>query len=154
MRARGRSLPAYSRSAGRPGVSGAGRQGQSEEAGGGPPAAPPAGPTCKQLGSSGAGGAAAGMSSFSQGGFLRCRLLALSLRASLMVPRGAGRAWGRGVGSLKSRAEPPPEAPWDGDGPAVRPSSCSVLSTDPKRHAGPKRGPQIVQTHSCRETGV
>ena len=52
------------------------------------------GPTCKKLGSSVTGGATAGMSSFSQGGFLRCRLLVLSLRASLMVPRGARQAWG------------------------------------------------------------
>lgn len=47
---------------------------------------------CRKLGSSAAGGAAAGMSSFSQGGFLRCKLLVLSLRASLMVPGAARRA--------------------------------------------------------------
>lgn len=33
------------------------------------------------------------MSSFSQGGFLRCRLLALSLRPSLMVPGAVRQAW-------------------------------------------------------------
>lgn len=33
------------------------------------------------------------MSSFSQGGFFRCRLLVLSLRASLMVPDAAKWAW-------------------------------------------------------------
>lgn len=47
------------------------------------------GPTCRKLGSSATGGATAGMSNFSQGGFLRCRLLVLSLRASLMVPGAA-----------------------------------------------------------------
>lgn len=40
------------------------------------------------------GGAATGMSSFSHGGFLRCRLLVLSLRASLMLAAGAKQAWG------------------------------------------------------------
>lgn len=50
------------------------------------------GPTCRKLGSSDTGAATAGMSSFSQGGFLRCRLLVLSLRASLMVPDGARQA--------------------------------------------------------------
>lgn len=40
---------------------------------------------CRKLGSSAAGGTTAGMSSFSHGGFLCCRLLLLSLRASPMV---------------------------------------------------------------------
>lgn len=51
-------------------------------------------PTCRKLGSSAAGGTTAGMSNLSHGGFLRCRLLVLSLRASLMVPGAVRQAWG------------------------------------------------------------